>query len=198
MSAPTAPAPAAVPPATQAARAARIRKDRLGHYAAGGSRLAAMVVDVNLSAIAFTVTVTVIVFLLNLLFDIDADPLKDVPPEAGAPGYGLWLLLWFGGAWALAGKTVGQALFGLRVVKRDGTRVTPIRALLRAPALALTLLTMGLGFIGLVIGREYRGLHDVLVGTVVVYDWDPRHARLRAMAHRQSTATVTDGVTTTG
>jgi uncharacterized RDD family membrane protein YckC len=28
----------------------------------------------------------------------------------------------------------------------------------------------GLGFVGIVVGREHRALHDVLAGTIVVYD----------------------------
>ncbi len=58
----------------------------------------------------------------------------------------------------------------------------PRRGVWRAPALFLTFATFGIGFIGIIIGKEHRGLQDVLVGTVVVYDWDARRARLRFLA----------------
>ena len=44
----------------------------------------------------------------------------------------------------------------------------------------LTFLTFGIGFVGLLIGRERRGLHDVIAGTAVVYDWGDRAAELPA------------------
>ncbi len=64
---------------------------------------------------------------------------------------------------------------------------------MRAPALVLSLLTFGIGLIGIVIGREHRGLQDVLVGSVVVYDWDARVARLRFLARHPTPSVVASG-----
>jgi uncharacterized RDD family membrane protein YckC len=47
------------------------------------------------------------------------------------------------------------------------------------------LLVLGLGFLGVLFQRERRTLHDLLVGTAVVYAWDARAARLRWMARKE-------------
>jgi xanthosine utilization system XapX-like protein len=48
----------------------------------------------------------------------------------------------------------------------------------------LSLLALGLGFLGIVVGREHRALHDVLAGTAVAYAWDARAASIRFLAQR--------------
>jgi uncharacterized RDD family membrane protein YckC len=156
---------------------------RLGQYAGPATRLAAWFVDMGISLLVFAVTSGVTMFLLNLMLE------TDLTKDSG-PGW-LWttlVLLWewlyFGGSWAASGKTPGMALLGLRVVDRDGAPLEPWRGVMRAPALLLTFATFGIGFVGIVIGKEHRGLQDVLAGTVVVYDWDARTARLRFLARR--------------
>jgi hypothetical protein len=42
----------------------------------------------------------------------------------------------------------------------------------------ISFLLLGLGFIGIVIGRERRALEDVTAGSHVVYDWRDRDARI--------------------
>ena len=37
---------------------------------------------------------------------------------------------------------------------------------------------IGLGFVGILVQREHRALHDLIAGTAVVYSWDARSARL--------------------
>jgi uncharacterized RDD family membrane protein YckC len=78
-----------------------------------------------------------------------------------------------------------MAILGLRVVQRDGGELTATRAAVRALTMPLGAIPLGLGYIGIVIGRERRALHDVLAGTTVVYDWDARAARWRLLS-RQS------------
>jgi uncharacterized RDD family membrane protein YckC len=51
--------------------------------------------------------------------------------------------------------------------------------------LPLTFLTLGIGFLPIVLGRHRRALHDLLAGTAVVYSWDARAARLRFLARRR-------------
>ncbi len=62
---------------------------------------------------------------------------------------------------ATVGTTVGKRLFGLRVVRLDGTRATIPQALLRTLLLCLVVPA-------LVWDRDTRGLHDKAVGTVEV------------------------------
>jgi len=162
---------------------------KFGHFAGPVTRALAYMVDVALSALVFAATVAIGVFLLDVVTRVDVES-GDIPTWLSVTAYALWLLLYFGGSWAASGKTAGMALVGIRVVARDGTRLGPWRGLLRAPALVLSLLTFVIGLIGIVIGREHRGLQDVLVGSVVVYDWDARVARLRFLARHPSPSAV--------
>jgi hypothetical protein len=57
--------------------------------------------------------------------------------------------------------------------------------MLRTIGLGLTLLTLGIGFLGIVYQRERRALDDFVAGTAVVYSWDARAARLRWMARTE-------------
>ena len=71
-----------------------------------------------------------------------------------------------------------MAILGMRVVCADGRIVDPWRGVVRALVFPLSFLLFGLGFLGILVGREHRALHDVIAGTTVVYSWDARSARL--------------------
>ncbi len=165
-------------------RKATPETSKLGHYAGPATRAAAYVVDLAISVGLFVATTAVVLFLFALVtsFDLDGD---EIPPWVSAVLFAAWLFLYFGGSWAASGKTAGMSLLGLRVVDRDGSDLDSWRGFLRAPALALSISLFGLGLIGVVIGRENRGLQDVIAGSVVVYDWDARAARLRFLARRR-------------
>jgi uncharacterized RDD family membrane protein YckC len=155
----------------------------LGQYAGPVSRAAAYLLDVTIAVLVYEVAVAVILYLLDLVTHADLHT-SDLPIWLTALAFGLWLWIYFGGSWAASGKTTGMALLGVRVVNGDGGPLDRWRGVLRAPALGLSLLTFGIGLVGIVIGRRHRGLQDVLVGSVVVYDWDARVARLRFLARR--------------
>ena len=61
---------------------------------------------------------------------------------------------------------------------------------MRSLAFPLSILLFGLGFLGILIGRQHRALHDVIAGTAVVYSWDARAARLRFLAREAETPAV--------
>jgi uncharacterized RDD family membrane protein YckC len=157
---------------------------RQGHYAGPATRLAAFAVDLAISIGVFTVTAAVTLFLLDFVtsFDVEHDKF---PPWVSAVLLAAWLFVYFGGSWAASGKTAGMSLLGLRVVDRDGTDLEHWRGFVRGPALALSIAVFGIGLVGVVVGRENRGLQDVIAGSVVVYDWDARAARLRFLARRR-------------
>ena len=70
---------------------------------------------------------------------------------------------------ALRGATPGKQLFGLYVVRADGSRIGWGRALARHLLTALTLnFTLGLGFLVVALHPDKRGLHDLICDTVVV------------------------------
>jgi uncharacterized RDD family membrane protein YckC len=77
-----------------------------------------------------------------------------------------------------------MAIIGLRVVNRDGSGIRARQAVVRALTLPLGALLLGLGYIGIVVGRERRALQDVCAGTTVVYDWDARAARWRLLSRQ--------------
>ena len=156
---------------------------RFGHYAGPATRAAAYFVDMAISLGVFALVIGVTLFLLNLTLQTDLSQ-SSGPAWMWTTLLLLWEWLYFGGSWAASGKTAGMALLGVRVVARDGAPLDPWRGILRAPYLLATFFTFGIGFVGIVIGREHRALQDVLAGSVVVYDWDARTAHLRFLARR--------------
>ena len=58
----------------------------------------------------------------------------------------------------------------------------------RALVFPLSFLLVGLGFLGILVQRERRALHDLIAGTAVVYSWDARAARLRFLAREAEMA----------
>lgn len=81
------------------------------------------------------------------------------------------------------GQTPGKMLLDLRVVKENGGAVGYGRAGWRWVATGIAALPFGLGFLGVFLTREKRGLHDLLAGTRVVRcgpvrAWDARSPRV--------------------
>jgi uncharacterized RDD family membrane protein YckC len=67
------------------------------------------------------------------------------------------------------GQTLGKMLVGVAVVRRDGAPAGYGRALLRCLGGALCLLTLGLGRLLVLLGRERRALPDLVAGTRPVW-----------------------------
>jgi uncharacterized RDD family membrane protein YckC len=63
------------------------------------------------------------------------------------------------------GQTLGKMLLGVAVVRHDGAPAGYGRALLRCLGGALCLLTLGLGRLLMLFGRERRALADLVAGT---------------------------------
>jgi uncharacterized RDD family membrane protein YckC len=96
--------------------------------------------------------------------------------------YVLWEFFYFGYSWAMSGRTFGMAVLGIKVVQADGQLIRPRQGVVRSLAFPLSFLLFGLGFLGILVQREHRALHDLIAGTAVVYAWDARAARLRFLA----------------
>ncbi len=163
-----------------------------GHYAGAVTRLAAFALDQSIATAAFTVTMAVIAWALQLVTSGELD----WTPSAWLTGlaYVVWLFVYYAYPWSVSGKTLGMAVMGIRVVRQDGAAATPRNAILRTLALPLSFATLGIGFIPIITGRRHRALHDAIGGTAVVYSWDARAARLRFLAKQQ---TLDDPGTTT-
>ena len=73
-------------------------------------------------------------------------------------------------SWWSSGRTYGCLVMGLRVVDGNGSALGLGKALLRAVLCGL----IPLGLIWCAVNRRSSSLQDLLVGTVVVYDWQPK------------------------
>ena len=70
--------------------------------------------------------------------------------------------------------TVGKRTVGLKVTNRHGERVGFARAAARFVARLLSVLTMGLGFLLIVVTKRRQALHDLVAGTLVAHDGTQR------------------------
>jgi uncharacterized RDD family membrane protein YckC len=82
--------------------------------------------------------------------------------------------LYFSAAWATSGRTLGAQLLGLRVVDRDSERVRWGRSALRA-ALCVV---FPVGLLWAVVSEQNRSAQDILLRTLVVYDWNPQNPQI--------------------
>jgi uncharacterized RDD family membrane protein YckC len=140
---------------------------RRGCYAGPLSRLVAWIVDLFVSHLllaVMTVTVIAIVdFVTGKVLHIQVSTAIAVPAEV------VWLFLYYFVCWASVGQTPGMRLLGVKVVRRDGSRLHAGKAAVRTLVFPFSFI-LGLGLVGIVIGREHRALHDVAANTAVVYD----------------------------
>jgi uncharacterized RDD family membrane protein YckC len=167
--------------AVRANRGSIPRPNLVGHYAGPVSRTAAFAVDLAVASMLLAGGLRVLSSLVDFVFRTNVD-YSDAPQLVGWAVLIGWLFLYFFVSWSLAGKTVGMALLGLRVVRRDGSDLDKAHALVRVIVYPFSFLLLGLGLVGILLGREHRALHDVAADTTVVYDWDARAARLRILA----------------
>jgi uncharacterized RDD family membrane protein YckC len=162
------------------------RESLQGHYAGFGSRFAAFMVDLVVLTGIFLLVLAAINFAASVLTG------KNIHFNHGntwvVVAYAVWAFIYFAHFWGLNGKTAGGALFGVQVVTNDGDDVSGRRAIGRALAFPLSFLILCLGFLGILLGDQRRALHDIIAGTVVIYCWDARAARLRLLSRPQYSA----------
>jgi uncharacterized RDD family membrane protein YckC len=72
--------------------------------------------------------------------------------------------------WTLVGFTPGKALLGLKVVRKDGAKVSFGRSLLRFFAYWISMLPLFLGFFWVLWDSKRQGWHDKIAGTQVLYN----------------------------
>jgi len=114
------------------------------------------------------------VIMVSIAWDLFISKSKSISvaaPPRWLNGLLAWILLvvYLTAGWWSTGRTLGKQMMGLRVVRSDGSPLRFPRALFRAllcasffPALLLAL-----------VNRRNRGLEDVALRTVVIYDWLP-------------------------
>jgi uncharacterized RDD family membrane protein YckC len=147
-----------------------------GHYAGPLSRVAAYAGDLAASAASFTATSAGVAYVLGIVFGVAIEPSQTGPVWLGL--LIAWMFTYWWASTAIAGRTPAMLLLGLRIVARDGTALRQRAAVVRTLLLPVAGVPFGLGFLGVLLDRERRALHDLGSGAVVVYDWGGRTARL--------------------
>lgn len=76
--------------------------------------------------------------------------------------------VYFLGAWILFGTTLGMRVFGMRIVKADGAKLTPTAAVIRYVGLIISFVVIFIGVIWVAFDKNKQGWHDKMAGTFVV------------------------------
>jgi uncharacterized RDD family membrane protein YckC len=173
MTAPSGDAPPPRPPVI-------IRESMQRKCSGFASRFTAFAVDMGVTLGVFLLALAAISFAARVLTGRDITWNRNDIWVIVA--YAAWAFIYFAYSWAASGRTAGMALFGVRVVRDDGTDASGRQAIVRTLALPLSFLLLGLGFAGILLGGRRRALHDVIAGTAVIYSWDARAARLRFLS----------------
>ena len=130
------------------------------------TRGVAMVID----AVIVNLFFTVIAGAATLLATFFGGSGEGVPRGAIAAGSFVWLVV-VGGYlvcfWSLAGQTPGMRFLGIRLSER---RLPLRRSIRRLIGLGLSVITFGIGFLGIVFGESRRGWADRMGHTEVIYD----------------------------
>jgi uncharacterized RDD family membrane protein YckC len=82
---------------------------------------------------------------------------------------------------AFVGRTIGKSIFGLLIIKKQGRPISIGQALVRAILLTPIPWVMISAWLG-VLRRDRRAVHDLVVGTCVIYNWDARRFQIREAA----------------
>jgi uncharacterized RDD family membrane protein YckC len=161
-----------------------------GNYAGAVSRFLAFAIDLFASSAVFALALAAVSYAVHVVTGRQVSwNRQDI---VVAVIFVAWQFLYFGYSWAVSGRTFGMAVLGVRVVSADGTTLEPWHGVLRALVFPLSFLLFGLGFLGILVQRERRALHDLIAGSAVVYAWDARAARLRFLARQNEPAARAD------
>lgn len=140
-----------------------------GHRAGLVTRVAAGAIDLGIVIIALGALylgVTAFIFLFNP---------RNFSAPAPSPGLvyavGCMLLtLYLAVSWRANGRTYGNHVMGLRVVNRQGRRLHPLAAVLRAVLYVM----FPIGLLWVLVSGQNRSLQDLVLRTSVIYDWELR------------------------
>jgi uncharacterized RDD family membrane protein YckC len=159
-----------------------------GHYAGSVSRFLAFVVDAAVSAGLFALGLAATSLVVQVVTGHSVSWSRTNIVVAII--FVAWEFFYFGYSWAASGRSFGMAVLGIRVVRADGRAIEPRQGVVRALVFPLSFLLCGLGFLGIIVQREHRALHDLIAGTAVIYAWDARAARLRFLAREAEVGAV--------
>lgn len=80
------------------------------------------------------------------------------------------MVVYLAALWSTTGRTGGDQLMGIRVVNDRGERIGMARALVRS-ALCVV---FPVGLLWCAVDRRRRSVQDVLIHSIVIYDWRAR------------------------
>ena len=150
-----------------------------GRYAGPVSRIGALGLDLFVISSTYTLLIAGVAYLFNVLFGTSIDLTESGSWLAGAALL-LYGFCYFWLSQALTGRTISQALVGLKVIRNDGRPLSPGAAAIRTVVLPFSFLLFGVGALMALVDRRRRALQDVAAGSAVVYDWGDRPAELPA------------------
>lgn len=154
-----------------------------GQYAGFLSRAVGLVLDYAI----IVAVVAAVGLLVSLLFSSLRIDLATCSTSTSMGSFGVQMCLagrWFLGFfalilgpiyyvlfWMLTGQTMGQRVMGLRVVRLNGRRMGFWLSLVRWYGYQICILTLGIGFLWVLIDNRRMGWHDKLARTCVIYAW---------------------------
>ncbi len=169
------PAQTPSPPPRSRAHARRSRALALqGQRAGFVSRLSADAIDAVV-VLAIHVIVIMVLAAIRYLFTRHFR-LPNPPTWVTLATYWVIALIYLTSGWGTTGKTLGKQLVGVRVVRADGARLGSGPAFVRA----LLYLVFPAGLVWILFSRRNASLQDLLVRSIVLYDWSYRVVEVTA------------------
>jgi len=133
-----------------------------------GRRLIATLTDGILLA-AFTFIVAFAIGFVGIFIQM-FNPNEPLPLSQLIIVSGLVLsVIYYVGYWSSSGQTIGNTLWGIKVVSTDGSSLSRGKALLRYFGYIVSAVVLSLGFLWAAFDRKRQGWHDKIAGTYVVY-----------------------------
>jgi uncharacterized RDD family membrane protein YckC len=136
-------------------------------YAGIASRAVALAIDAAIAQVIVLTGGAMLALVGSLVTDVRFDALARL--LAGAAWLGV-VAAYFVLFWSTAGQTPGMRLLGLRVMGPRRGHPGVGRSAVRVIGLGLAIVPLFAGFLPVLVDRRRGGLHDLLAGTVVVYD----------------------------
>jgi uncharacterized RDD family membrane protein YckC len=129
-----------------------------------GRRLAATLLDgalVVIISFILAVVVSVVPLLIGWLIPIPANALI-------VPAGLIFSVIYYAGSWQKSGQTVGNTVMGIKVVGKDGSRLSWGKALLRYVGYIVSGIAASIGFLWVAFDGRRQGWHDKIAGTYVI------------------------------
>lgn len=153
----------------------------VSHRAGFVSRLGADVLD----AIVVVVGTALILVVGRMVAAVFAGFVFSFPRPSGverSAALSVVYVLYLTFFWTTTGRTPGKHVAGVRVSTSEGARLSVIRAFGRA----VICVVFPVGLLWVLVSRRNLAVHDILLGTAVVYDWNARRPTAMATASSRS------------